>query len=330
MEEINLYWNQPENHRNFLTAQYYKIEDAYGLVEVHTNSKLTSINKCGGNVTHYINYENSIVPSENPKYDVVVVLPPYYDVPYFQHFLDNGAPQFSLMHFATNFDPNKTVICLRNWNTQMIPFLLDRYGFMKVVSGENDISAKTLIIPRVSPKVYPILTKDFNNRLHLNHSMFADLVILVSRSHGDGSKSSRMIENPNELEDVLKEEYKDKFIVFHPTSAKPAEAISLFERAWMIIGSHGGGLYHAFWAREGTNVVEIMPETEDGRYHGQRDFKAGTGIAHRRFHTNSRNLQQYFFRYVFYCESSNYKINATDFIEWLKAALAFLEINSIY
>ena len=73
--EINLYWNQPENHRNFLTAQYYKIEDAYGLVEVHTNSKLTSINKCGGNVTHYINYENSIVPSENPKYDVVVVLP---------------------------------------------------------------------------------------------------------------------------------------------------------------------------------------------------------------------------------------------------------------
>lgn len=322
-KEIDIYWNQPENHRNFKTARYYKIEDVYGLVEIYNSSKLKDIYQCGGNVTHYINYENAVIPSQNPKYDVAVVLPPCYDVPYFQHFLDNGVPQLSLMRFASNFDPSKTVICLQSWNTPMIPYLLNRYGFMKVVSNEMDISAKTLIIPRVSPMVHPILSKDFVDKLKLNHSMPADLVILVSRGSEDGTKSSRIIINQNELEELLRNEYKKEFVVFHPSMANPEEAIRLFQRAKIIIGSHGGGLYNAFWAREGIAVVEIMPETEDGRYYGQPDFQSGTGIAHRCFHTNSRNLQQYFFRYVAYTNSDNYKINATDFMIWLKASLSF-------
>lgn len=321
--DYELYWHQPENHRNFQTSKsLFSVSEIYGLVEVHYNARLLNIQACAGNETHYINYpKDTIYSCNSPEYDTVVVLPPCYDTMFFQHFLDNGTPQISLMHLATKFDPAKTVICLMGWDTELIPYLLTRYGFYDIILFDGEISAKKLIIPAVHPFVHPIFTEDFISQIHLDHSMPADLIILVSRTIEDGVKATRQILNQKELEDEMHSVFGDNFVVFHPLKTGHEETIELFQRAAVIVGSHGGGLYHSFWARKGTALVEIMPETPDGRYHGQANYSDGTVISHRCFHTNARCLGQKFFRYVVYSKEENYHINVTDFMEWLEDAL---------
>jgi capsular polysaccharide biosynthesis protein len=47
-------------------------------------------------------------------------------------------------------------------------------------------------------------------------------------------------------------------------------AIHWFERAEVVLGSHGGALYNALWANRDCKVVEILPVLSSGAYLGQQ------------------------------------------------------------
>jgi capsular polysaccharide biosynthesis protein len=68
---------------------------------------------------------------------------------------------------------------------------------------------------------------------------------------------------------MLKDTYGDHFRVFRAQQRGIEQAIELFERARLVIGSRGGALYHALWASRTAKVVELIPVGRNGEYAGQ-------------------------------------------------------------
>jgi hypothetical protein len=242
-----------------------------------------------------------------------------HDTHYFQHFLDNGMPHMSLMELATGFDPTNVTFVVQEQGEVCVSFLLARYGFKNVIARSvnfnNPICANKLVLPEIVPVVHPILTQHFIDGLKLNHQI-QDLIILVSRDWSDNSKAERIITNQNALAAELGKLYGKNFTVFRsgiPTN----EAIAVFERARLIIGSHGGALYNALWASRECKVVEILPLRRDGGYPDQGPPEGELTFAHLAFHTNSMMNFQRYYRYYEWAFLMNYPLNLSRFMPWL-------------
>eukprot|EP00944_MAST-04C_sp_MAST-4C-sp1_P007141 g7141.t1 len=90
------------------------------------------------------------------------------------------------------------------------------------------------------------------------------LTILIKRNY------SRQMSNIDEVKSTLRKYLKkgQEMILFD--DAKPQSLISqymIFNKAQMILGTHGGGLANILWSTIGTKVIEVLPVTpaRDGR-----------------------------------------------------------------
>jgi hypothetical protein len=220
------------------------------------------------------------------------------------------------MHFAGGVDPADVLFVLDHYNTGSIPTLLRRYGFKDVQGSGGNPSAKKVILPRIVPVLHPLLTQNFVNGLKFNHSIM-DKVVLVSRAGGDGTKAMRLVNNQGDVEDLLQKKYGESFVVFRPAQSGIDEAIQLFQCARMVIGSHGGAMYHALWASREAKVVELIPVGGGGEY----PMQGGTGsippFAHLAIYTNSYMNGQPFYRWYEVGGGINYDINIAKFAEWI-------------
>jgi capsular polysaccharide biosynthesis protein len=239
-----------------------------------------------------------------------------HEIEYFQHFLDNGVPHIGLMQFATGIDPSQVTFILDSWQTEAIPRLLRRYGFKDVKVRSDEVSAKTLILPKIVPVLHPALTQNFINRLALNHSVM-DRVVLVSRKWGDASKPLRLINNQDAVEEMLKRRYGDDFRLFRASAGGIDGAIDLFQSAKLIIGSHGGAMYNALWANRQAKVVELMPVSRGGDYPGQGTVYNTPPFAHLAIYTNSFMNAQQFFRWYEARGAINFDVDIPRFEAWL-------------
>jgi capsular polysaccharide biosynthesis protein len=97
------------------------------------------------------------------------------------------------------------------------------------------------------------------------------------------------------------------------------QAIALFERAELVIGSHGGAMYNALWASRMAKVVEILPINDLGGYPDQGAPQSAPQWAHLAFHTNSMMNFQRYYRYYETSQHINYNMQVDKFMEWLKA-----------
>jgi hypothetical protein len=308
----DLFWKQPENHRHFRDS----LLPVSGHVQVFNNSELLSRFFCNGNETHYLNYDSPITgPCSDPKHDVVMYVT-CHEIDFFQHFLDNGVPHISLMEFATGLDPSQITFAMDKWASESIPYYLTRHGFKSILSREPRICARTLILPKIVPVLHPLLTRNFLDRLRLNHSV-RDRVILVSRTVGDGTQDSRLVLNQATLEAKLREVYGTQFTVFHAGPDKEDQAIELFQRARIIIGSHGGAMYHAMWAGRSAKVVELVPVEETGLYPGMPDINGPPPFAHLAIYTNAMMIGQRFYRWYQPSSSLNFDVRIGEFLAWL-------------
>jgi hypothetical protein len=291
-ETSRLFWEQPENNRHFSDS----LAPVFGLVEIFPNAKLTGAIKGDCNGTHYINYHGGMTePVTNPEWEAIMYMGRH-EIDFFQHFLDNGVPHISLMQFASGLDPSDVVFVLDGWNTDSIPDLLRRYGFKDVRSNNRAMTAKKVILPKIVPVLHPLLTQNFVDRLNLNHKVI-DKVVLVSRTEADSTKRMRLVNNQGDLEKMLRQKYGDAFVVFHASGYGIREAIKLFETARLIIGSHGGAMYHALWADRTAKVIELMPLDGNGAYPTQGSLWNMPPFAHLAIYTNSLMNGQPFYRW---------------------------------
>jgi hypothetical protein len=99
-----------------------------------------------------------------------------------------------------------------------------------------------------------------------------NLVIYVSRDGGHNSKMRR-IDNEfqllNKVEKSLKKQSEaiqklgypaPEFLRFQGGSMTLRQAIQTFQRARVVFGPHGGGMYNLIFAGTGTHVIEISPD----------------------------------------------------------------------
>jgi hypothetical protein len=157
----------------------------------------------------------------------------------------------------------------------------------------------------------------FLDRLRLNFSV-RDRIVLVSRSSADPGKPARMIYNQGDLEAALSAKFGDQFVVFHSGATGIAQAVALFERATLVIGSHGGAMYNALWASRDCKIVEILPLRNDGAYPDQKQPDGPGTFAHLAFHTTSMMNFQRYYRYYSMSDTINYHIDVGKFMKWLE------------
>jgi hypothetical protein len=292
-----------------------------GKVQVFYNATLVRGYSPWNNQSHYFNYDTGmVVPCANPKYDVVMFLKGH-DTHYFQHFLDNGIPHISLMEMATGIDPSEVTFVINAWQSEVIPFLLRRQGFKAAIawqrSSDQEISAKRIVLAQVVPVVHPIFIHRFLDRLQLNHSV-QDRIVLVSRVAADGCKGERVMKNQRDLEAALAARFGDQFAVFRPLVMGIAQAVALFQRAALVIGSHGGAMYNALWASRNCKIVEILPLRDNGAYPDQTEPNRPGMFAHLAFHTTSMMNFQRYYRYYSMSATINYDIDVGKFMKWLE------------
>lgn len=313
-DTAEVFWKQPENHRHFDG----RMHPTTGIVEIYTDCQLTGYFSSKVEDSKYVNYNRLFgTPVSEPVYDAVMYMTRH-EVQYFQHFLDNGIPHISLMQFASGIDPSEVTFVMDSWNTPMIPYLLKRYGFKDVIRRSGAISAKKLIIPKVVPVLSPLYTQYFLNRLNLTEGK-NDKVILISRTHGDGTKPMRLITNQESLENALRKKFGSNFVVFKAKGAKIENTMSLFSEAKYIIGSHGGAMYNALWAPLSAKVVEIMPiRLADGVYPMQGHTERMPPFAHLAIYTNSNMKGQAFYRFYADTDHRNYEVNVDEFMKWFE------------
>jgi hypothetical protein len=223
-------------------------------------------------------------------------------IEYFQHFLDNGVPHIGLMQCATGIDPSTVTFVLDSWRTDAIPRLLRRYGFKDVRARSEEVSAMTLILPKIVPA--------------LNRSV-VDKVVLVSRKGGDATKPLRLVNNQDALAGMLSRRYGGDFRGFRASERGIESSIELFQSAKLIIGSHGGAMYNALWASREAKIVEIMPVAHGGDYPGQGSIHNTLPFVHLAIYTNLFMNCQDFFRWYEARGTINFDVDIPRFEAWL-------------
>ena len=304
------FWLQKENYRHFEDT----INPYSGCVRVIKNGKYKGSFAGILNVTHYTNINKEPEFTDNPEYDIAFYLTGHWTF-LFQHFLDNGIPNIVMMLLATGYDPRNVTFVFTEWHTSSIPDILKRWGFTVVKS--NEVSAKILVLPEIVPVIHQKFYEVFHDDMNLNHTN-SDKIILVSRKSGDTGKNERLILNQDALFDAMKELYGDRAVLFNPSKLSIQESIALFEKAQVVVGSHGGAMYNSMFSSHETKIIEIMPSEPSGLYYQQDSGEKPPSIAHLAMYTNAQLLGQPFYRYYHVSPgSTNMRLNINDVIDFI-------------
>jgi hypothetical protein len=315
--DTRLFWKQPENHLPFGDSTNYTT----GKVQIFYNASLTGFYSPQSNGTHYFNYDSPMVkPCADPVHDVIMLLMAH-DTNDWRDFLDMNVAHISLMEMATGIDPATVTVVLEPWDSGSIPYSLHRYGFKNVTVrtelSTEEFSATRIVLAQVVPVVHPTYVQRFLDRLKFNFSgKEADKIVLVSRAVYDHVEQTRVIINQDDLEAALRQRYGRRFETFRDGGGIP-KAISVFQNAAIVIGSHGEGLYNTLWASRNCTIVEILPVRKNGGYPDQGKPTETPKFDHLSFYTMSMMNFQRFYRYYSPSRTINYRINVPRFMKWI-------------
>eukprot|EP00798_Chlamydomonas_sp_ICE-L_P008682 gene8682-34129_t len=82
-----------------------------------------------------------------------------------------------------------------------------------------------------------------------------NLIIYCSRE----GAAERQVANEEQMLDEVKSHFpSEEFVVFSGAGMSPANTVSLFKRAKVVVGVHGAGMSHVTFAAPGTAVVELL------------------------------------------------------------------------
>ena len=186
----------------------------------------------------------------------------------FQHFLDGVVPKL-VQASALLGIPNITVMIYRPWDP-IINEIIKRFGISDDMVHFYDngyYAADYLVNTCITPPLHPGLWQEARKTLGASEQLPVPLrdahVILLTRSKS--RNVGRKIDNMKEVLKLLQTRYGDNFKLFQG-GYRLSDAVTVFGKARLIIGVHGGAFYNMFLSPSQTHIVEIIPTHENGTF----------------------------------------------------------------
>ncbi|XP_013391421.1 uncharacterized protein LOC106159644 [Lingula anatina] len=219
----------------------------------------------------------------------------------FQHFLDGVLPKIVQAHDLLR---NKGVkILIPRNRDKIILEILGALGIEKdmiLFHAGGIYTARKMIYTCITPPLHPTLWQNAHKLMNAPEKLPVPreeaYVILLTRkqSHNGG----RNMLNQIEVQAFLEKRYGKEKIIVYPGRYNLTTSVSVFGRARLMIGVHGGALYNLNFASSDVSVVEILPSDGAGNPLPQ-------GIAHTIFWSMCNMLNQSYWRIYNKAETRN-------------------------
>ena len=201
---------------------------------------------------------------------VIVLLAPLGNA--FQEFLSGTLPKIAQVYDILATHPDVRILIHKPRDDIIYGILEslnlsgDRFIFNEQGSNTQYV-VETLINGCNTPPLHPFLWQQMRHMIGVNDQLTVpvnqSLVILIRR--GNTKNSSRHILNFMKIAKYLKERYGDRFIIFAPSYEVTFSLVkSLFGRASIILGVHGGAFFNHLLAPKSCHIVEYIPMIKYG------------------------------------------------------------------
>ena len=201
----------------------------------------------------------------NKQYHVLLpMLVP--DGGYFQHFIDGVLPKLAQSYHLIQ-QPNVKLLLPMARDPSVKKFLkMMGISLDKVVFDQgSSYYADELILTCITPPLHPLSFKTARGLLGVqDHNLIPhneSLVIFISRVKT--RNPGRHITNFPQIQNLLQSRYGKRLYIFTGRESTE-ETISLFSKAKIVFGVHGGGFCNILFAPVTTVVIEVMPINESG------------------------------------------------------------------
>ncbi|XP_013391425.1 uncharacterized protein LOC106159646 [Lingula anatina] len=219
----------------------------------------------------------------------------------FQHFLDGILPKIVQ---ALDLLRNKGVKILIPLSRDVIILeILEALGIGKdkiLFHAGRIYAARKMIYTCITPPLHPTLWQNAHKLMNAPEKLPVPreeaYIILLTRkqSHNGG----RNMLNQIEVLAFLEKRYRKDRVIVYPGRYNLTTSVSVFGRARVLIGVHGGALYNLNFASSDVSVVEILPSDGAGN-------PIPPGIAHSIFWSMCNMLNQSYWRIYNKAETRN-------------------------
>ena len=221
----------------------------------------------------------------------------------FQHFFDGTFPK--MVQAFEYIKRPETKILLERPNHDNVYRILEKLNISqdKVVwHRRNDVrtvyKAKYMITTCIAPPLHPLLWQHMRSLLGVPESLATakneSLIMLLTRAGATNGGRSAL--NLNDVYDYLSKRYGNRVVLFDSTF-NLQQAMDVFSKVSIIIGTHGGSFYNMNYAPRDTTIIEFVPYD-----YGGRDIRA---LPHAIFWAMADLLGQPYWRVM--CKSENYQ-----------------------
>ncbi|XP_050397512.2 uncharacterized protein LOC126815686 [Patella vulgata] len=241
-----------------------------GIVAVQENAIAYDRLDCGwkNNLTDYEYTNNSGENNVNNYFNGTLCPLLIPDSFAFQHFIDGVLPK--LMQVYDYVVNSNVYFLIYKPRDSLIYDFYDKLGISRdrlLFYDKKPMKVKRMINTCIAPPIHPTLWLSGREALGLSADrlvpMNQTLVVFIRRinTHNGGRK----ILNSDQVEKVLNHRYGNNGVRIFSGGVNFKETVSLFQRARIIIGVHGGALYNIIFAPQQTSVIEIMPTLDNGQ-----------------------------------------------------------------
>ncbi len=272
-----------------------------GAIWVMNQSRFHERRDCG-----YLNkktdYMGEKMDSRSLKYNdtlMPILVPDSYA---FQHFLDGSLPKLMQALDIALLPGVKVMIFAPR--DKIILEILDKLGISskKILFYPPDqpdvipsVGINTCVAPPLHPFLWQLARSLITGSTDQGHLVEEpSFIILLTRARS--SNGGRATLNHLEVETFLRQRYQHNFFIFRG-GYDLNQTISIFGRAKILIGVHGGAIYNMNFAPKGTYIVEIIPTDSNG--------ESPRRIAHQIFWLMAGMLEQIYWRLCVSPHSNN-------------------------
>lgn len=252
----------------------YEQKNLIGYVDIIKDSAIKRGFSCGiySDTFSIPNNDRDLQPHIEGKL-VYLVTPEGYS---FQHFLDSVMPKIVQIEDYIKDESVKFYIGLKRSKFPIVEKLYNRIGIdsSRLVGTDHvGVYATELIIPCYCPTMHPYLWQRTQYLFRLPY-LFDDesgkynnvnMVVYISRNKNSFNKGRKIL-NEKEVLDIINRllENTHYHLVVYDSKLYENDVermIKFWDKAKILIGSHGGGLYNMFFMRKGSTIIEFLPNS---------------------------------------------------------------------
>ena len=177
----------------------------------------------------------------------------------YYHWLEETLPRVVMLQDAGALTPDTKILTWgKPYEEAWLTALGVRSDQIVVYDPEALYCADVLLVPTPVPRITPPKEGLLAVRSALGVKVLPekqrDVIVYVTRA----SEPTRRVANEAQLLNNIRAAFPDKSLVVYDGTASPADTITLFQRARVVLGPHGAGLSHILFSAPGTAVIEFL------------------------------------------------------------------------